>query len=120
MTATLIIVEDDIAIRAPMADFLRDVGYDVMEAGSVDEAVAIFESGAPIDLLFSDVGMPGSMDGCALARKVRDQWPATHVLLTSGYSSAWSQAADETHSRFLPKPYRPLSLLGEIIALIEL
>jgi CheY-like chemotaxis protein len=120
MTATLIIVEDDIAIRAPMADFLRDVGYDVMEAGSVDEAVAIFESGAPIDLLFSDVGMPGSMDGCALARKVRDQWPATHVLLTSGYSSAWSQAADETHGRFLPKPYRPLSLLGEIIALIEL
>jgi hypothetical protein len=42
------------------------------------------------------------------------------VLLTSGYSSAWSQAADETHSRFLPKPYRPLSLLGEIIALTEL
>jgi CheY-like chemotaxis protein len=119
MTATLLIAEDDIAIRTPMADFLRDAGYDVMEAGSADEAVAIFESGAPIALLFSDVRMPGSMDGCELARKVRSQWPDTHVLLTSGYSSAWSQAADETSSRFLPKPYRPLSLLGEIISLIE-
>jgi CheY-like chemotaxis protein len=119
MTATLLIAEDDISIRGLMADFLRDVGYEVVEAGNAAEAVAVFESGAPIDLLFSDIRMPGEMDGCELARKIKDQWPRTHVLLTSGYGMADSEADGQLSPQFLAKPYRPLSLLGAIMSLVE-
>jgi CheY-like chemotaxis protein len=116
MTSTLLIAEDDISIRGLMADFLRDVGYDVVEAGTADEAVAVFESGAVIDLLFSDVRMPGSMDGRELARRVEDRWPDTQILLTSAYPSGPTL---HKPGRFLAKPYRPFSLLGKIMSIVE-
>jgi CheY-like chemotaxis protein len=118
MAATLLIAEDDASIRALMAEFLRDAGYEVVEAGSADEAMAVFESGAPIDLLFSDVRMPGSMDGRQLARTVGDKWPSTRVLLTSAYGRVAGGEATMPE-RFLAKPYRPLSLLGELLSLVE-
>ena len=70
MTAKLLVAEDDIFVREMIAEFLRDAGFDVVEAGNADEAMAVFESGAEIDLLFRDVRMPGSMDGSALAGRV--------------------------------------------------
>lgn len=119
MSARLLIAEDDDFIRAMIAEFLRDAGYDVIEAGNADEAVAVLESGAPINLLFSDVKMPGSMDGCDLARRVREQWPDTRVILTSGYSSALTNALGATVDPVLPKPYRPLSVLAAILSVVE-
>ncbi len=119
MAATLLVAEDDVFIRAMIADFLRDVGYDVVEASNADEAVAVFESGTPVDLLFSDVKMPGSMDGVELARRVKSRWPDTHVLLTSGYSSGLSNAREQSLEHVLPKPYRPLSLLAAILSVVE-
>jgi CheY-like chemotaxis protein len=117
--AKLLVAEDDIFIRAMIAEFLRDVGFDVTEAANADEAMAVFESGAEIDLLFSDVKMPGSMDGSELAMRVRDKWPATHVMLASGYSSALLGAQGKISGRILPKPYRPLSVLAAILAVVE-
>ena len=119
MPAKLLIAEDDDFIRAMMAEFLRDCGYDVVEAGNADEAVAILESGTEIDLLFTDVKMPGSMDGCDLARRVREEWPDTRVILTSGYSSALFAAKSVTTDPVLPKPYRPLSVLTAILSVVE-
>jgi CheY-like chemotaxis protein len=119
MSARLLVAEDDIFIRAMIAEFLRDVGFDVTEVASADEAVAVFESGAEIDLLFSDVRMPGSMDGRELAERVKDKWPATHVILTSGYSSALLEVQGKIHDHVLPKPYRPLSVLAAILAVVD-
>jgi two-component system, response regulator PdtaR len=114
VTARLLVAEDDIFIRAMIAGFLRDAGFDVVEAGSADEAMAVFEGGTAIDLLFSDIRMPGSMDGNALAERVKGRWPGTHVVLTSGYSDAQS-----TRDRILPKPYRPLSVLAAILSAVD-
>ncbi len=119
MSARLLVAEDDIFIRAMISEFLRDVGFDVTEAANADEAMAVFESGAEIDLLFSDIKMPGSMDGTELARRVRAKWPMTYVMLTSGYSSALLESQSLESDRILPKPYRPLSVLAAILSVVE-
>jgi CheY-like chemotaxis protein len=119
VTAKLLVAEDDLVIRLMIAEFLRDAGFDVLEAGSADEAMAHFEAGGGIDLLFSDVRMPGSMDGCELAARVRGKWPSTHIVLTSGYSSALMETRAKTHERVLAKPYRPLSVLAEILSAVD-
>jgi CheY-like chemotaxis protein len=113
--AKLLIAEDDIFIRATIAQFLRDAGFDVFEASSTDEAMSVFEAGTEIDLLFSEIRMPGSMDGRELAVRVKDRWPATHIMLTSGYPGALGEVRD----RFLPKPYRPLSVLAAILSAVD-
>jgi CheY-like chemotaxis protein len=119
VTAKLLVAEDDVFVRAMIAEFLRDAGFDVFEAGSADEAMAVFEAGTEIDLLFSDVRMPGSMDGSALAERVKGRWPSTHVVLTSGYSSALLETQAKTQVRILPKPYRPLSVLAAILSAVD-
>jgi len=119
MQGRLLIAEDDVFIRAMISEFLRDAGFDVEEAGTADEAVAIFESGSPIDVLFSDVKMPGTMDGSQLARRVALDWPHTEVILTSGYSSALSELQDRPKNRVLAKPYRPFSVLAAILAVVD-
>ena len=81
---TILIVEDEVLIRMDVADYLRTCGYRVVEAGDAAEAIAVIESGHRIDLMFSDVQMPGAMDGFALARWVRTHHPQIRVILTSG------------------------------------
>lgn len=119
MTAKLLVAEDDIFVREMIAEFLRDAGFDVVEAGNADEAMAVFEAGTEIDLLFSDVRMPGSMDGGVLAERVKGRWPATHIVLTSGYSSALLETQAKTRERVLAKPYRPLSVLAAILSAVD-
>jgi CheY-like chemotaxis protein len=114
LSATVLIAEDEVFIRIVIADFLRDAGYQVIEARNADDAIAIFRSGTAIDLLFTDVRMPGSMDGCDLARLVRSEWPTTPVIITSGYSSALIGARAEIGDIVLPKPYRPQHVLRTI------
>jgi two-component system, response regulator PdtaR len=119
VTPKLLVAEDDIFVREMIAEFLRDAGFDVVEAGNADEAMAVFEAGVEIDLLFSDVRMPGSMDGSVLAERVRGKWPATHIVLTSGYSSALLETQAKTRDPVVPKPYRPLSVLAAILSAVE-
>src|SRR5579862_7438016 len=102
-----------------ISEFLRDSGFDVVEAGSADEALKVFESGTEIDLLFSDIRMPGTMDGCDLARRIRDDWPDTRVILISGYSNALIGAKDTLSDMVLQKPCRPLSVLAAILSVVE-
>ncbi|MES1200010.1 MAG: response regulator [Pseudomonadota bacterium] len=80
----MLVVEDEIIVRQSIAGYLRDGGWSVLEAASGDAAKAIFLSGAAIDIVFSDVQMPGAMDGIGLARWVHDNHAGTSVLLTSG------------------------------------
>jgi CheY-like chemotaxis protein len=116
---TVLIAEDEFIIRLTIAEFLREEGYEVIEAANADEALDILRSGIPIDLLFSDVRMPGSMDGCELAQRVRAEFPSTPVILTSAYSQSLLSARSVSEDFVVPKPYRPQAVLTTIKAVME-
>lgn len=81
---SLLIVDDEALIRFDMADQLADQGFRVFEASNADEAIAILAAEPSIRLLFTDVDMPGSMDGLKLSAAVRDRWPPVKIVVTSG------------------------------------
>ncbi|MCY0388021.1 PAS domain S-box protein [Robbsia sp. Bb-Pol-6] len=83
---TILMAEDDAAVRATVMDMLTGLGYRVLKANDASSALAIIDSGAPIDLLFTDVVMPGPLRSPELARKARERLPDLAVLFTSGYT----------------------------------
>jgi len=85
-TETVLVVEDDEDVRGTVIDMLIDLGYRVLKAKDAQSALAIVESGIPIDLLFTDVVMPGPLRSPELARKARERLPNLAVLFTSGYT----------------------------------
>ncbi|WP_080745069.1 response regulator [Cupriavidus necator] len=85
---TVLVVEDDEAVRATVVDMLAGLGYQVLRARDAQEALAIVERGEPLDMLFSDVVMPGPLRSTELARKVRERLPGVGVLFTSGYTDS--------------------------------
>jgi PAS domain S-box-containing protein len=85
-TETVLAVEDDEEVRATVVDLLSELGYRVLKAKDAQSALAIIESGVPIDLLFTDVVMPGPLRSPELARKARERLPGVAVLFTSGYT----------------------------------
>jgi CheY-like chemotaxis protein len=99
---TILIVEDEVLVRLPIAEYLRDLGYQVREAANVAEAKLLLDAAAHIDLVFSDVHMPGGEDGLALAQWMARLHPAVPVILTSGRPLPAGAAAG-FHT--LPKPY---------------
>lgn len=100
------VVEDEVVTRLAMAKSLRDGGYQVVEAGDGDEARAVLRAGTTVDLIFSDVQLPGEGDGFELARWVRDRCPAIPVILTSGIPGVAQKARCEGHDGpVVPKPY---------------
>lgn len=101
----ILIVEDDDVTRMDAAVMIRDAGYDVIEAANADEAIAFLESDRPIAVMFTDIEMPGSIDGQRLAHAVRDRWPPVHIVATSGHFDLQSFGALPDGIRFLPKPY---------------
>jgi DNA-binding response OmpR family regulator len=112
---TILIVEDEVLIRFDVADYLRTCGYRVIEAANATEAIAVLQSGRRIDLVFSDVQLPGSMDGFALARWVRAHQPEIKVILTSGVSRSAEVAGELCEEGPLEKkPYDPQHLLERI------
>jgi CheY-like chemotaxis protein len=112
---TILIVEDEILVRFDVADYLRSCGYQVIEAASASEALAFLQSGNRVDLVFSDVQLPGSMDGFALARWVRTHQPEIKVILTSGVARSTEIAGELCDEGPLEtKPYNPQNLLKRI------
>jgi CheY-like chemotaxis protein len=104
---TILVVDDEVLIRMVLSDYLQDCGFKVLEAGTVAEAIAIIEaSQSVIDLVFSDVNMPGGKDGIELAQWVKTNRPQLPVLLTSGDEKKADLAgAICAKEEFLPKPY---------------
>lgn len=104
---TVLVVEDEVLLRLSIADYLRENGFIVIEAATADEGRSVLGAGVNVDLVFSDINMPGSMDGVGLA-----QWLGSHheeipVVLTSGVSSALTLAATAAPrvKAFVDKPY---------------
>jgi CheY-like chemotaxis protein len=109
---TILVVEDDAMVRASVVSQLRSLGYQTLPAANADEALAIVDSGATFDLLFTDVVMPGLMNGRRLADEVIKRRPGMRALFTSGYT----ENAIIHHGRLDPgvlllaKPYRKAEL----------
>jgi CheY-like chemotaxis protein len=113
--STVLVVEDEVLIRLTVADYLRECGFHVLEAATADEAVRVLAAEVEVDIVFSDIQMPGSMDGFALARWIRDHHPHVRVLLTSGLGRTTAVARDLCEENpLMPKPYDHGSLLERL------
>jgi CheY-like chemotaxis protein len=99
---TVLVVEDDTLIRELVVEELAAEGFSVIEARDADQAIAILEVRDDIRLVFTDVDMPGSMDGLKLAAYVRDRWPPVHIVITSGKIRPLTIPAN---ALFIRKPY---------------
>jgi len=103
---TILVVEDEVLVRLAIADYLRDCGYKVFEAGNVAEAKSVLKTDPSVDLVFSDVQMPGGETGFDLAVWVGRHYPAIRVVLTSGLAGATEKARDICHEGpLVAKPY---------------
>jgi two-component system, response regulator PdtaR len=109
--ATILIVEDEVLVRMTIAQELRFAGFNVFEASNADEAVDLLRSQC-VHVLFSDIQMPGTMDGAELARAVRSRFPGIKVLLTSAESFSEGHCAE--NDGFFPKPYDPRGVIEHI------
>jgi CheY-like chemotaxis protein len=118
---SILVVEDDDMIRCWVTEYLSDCGFNVMAAESGDEAMAILDRRAgDIHLVFSDVRMPGTTNGLALAAWIRRRMPAIGVLLTSGYFGKSERvAAGGGEFPLLPKPYRLAELVDRVQLLLR-
>ncbi|HLL18047.1 MAG TPA: ATP-binding protein [Rubrivivax sp.] len=101
----VLLVEDDDEVAALVADMLRDLGYEVVHASSANAALGALANERPLDLLFSDIMMPGGTSGIELAREVRQRRPELPVLLTSGFAEGSRSEADALGVPVLAKPY---------------
>ena len=114
----VLIVEDDFLVRQSAVFLLKEAGFDTLEAGSADEAVPLLEARSDIKVVFTDINMPGSMDGLELAQAIRHRWPTVELVLTSGYARVRDDDMPE-RGLFLGKPYEPTELVGMVRSLIS-
>jgi DNA-binding response OmpR family regulator len=117
---TILVVEDEVLIRMPMAEYLRECGYRVFEAADVAEAKAILGADPAVDLVFSDVNMPGEENGFMLATWVRRHHPGVAVILTSGLANAAAKAGDLCEDGpLMEKPYIHENVLQRVQSLLR-
>jgi CheY-like chemotaxis protein len=112
-----LVVEDEILVRLTIADCLRAAGYVVVEAANATEALAVLTSGEPVDVIFTDVRMPGAMDGLMLARWVHEHHSRIQVLVTSGNGDAAVSSGLIPDDTFFSKPYAVEEVAGRIRSL---
>lgn len=104
MPPIMLIVEDEPLIRMCAVDFAEEAGYDAREAKDAGEALALLEAGEEIAILFTDITLPGQMDGLALADQVARRWPEIRIVVASG-ALAGIDPGVAPGARRLPKPY---------------
>jgi CheY-like chemotaxis protein len=114
----VLVVEDEILLRMDAIDALEAAGYDVLDAGNADEAIAILQKRGDVHVIFTDIDMPGSMDGLKLAHFARDRWPPVKIIATSGHARIAETDLPEG-GRFLHKPYKPTQVITAIDQLIN-
>ncbi len=117
---TILVVDDEVIIRTAISEYLRDCGYKVIEAASVDEAVLVLQQAEiTVHIVLSDVEMPGARDGFALAQWVREHRPTLQVILAGSAARATKAAGELCNSGpMLAKPYDPQIVLDQIKRLL--
>jgi two-component system, response regulator PdtaR len=111
--ASVLVVEDEILTSLSICADLNAAGYEVLTAPDAAKAIKILESRNDISTIFTDITMPGSMDGLALAAAVRDRWPPVNIIITTGMK----RPSDDTmpaRSIFIPKPYEGAEVVKAI------
>jgi CheY-like chemotaxis protein len=109
----VLVVEDEPLLRMMATDLIEEAGFTVVAAASADEAVHILETRLDIRIVFSDIDMPGSMDGLKLAAAIRDRWPPIEIILTSGAVNK-AGAGLPDRAVFFPKPYSHTLLIDTL------
>jgi CheY-like chemotaxis protein len=112
---TVLVVEDEPLVRMMIAEALRKAGLAVLEAGSSDEALTVME-GATVNLVFTDLRMPGTMDGIGLMKVLRKSRPELKLVVASGYSPDWP--SPHFADAFIGKPYDVERTVDRITALL--
>lgn len=107
--SSVLVVEDEMFIRMVAVDTLEDRGYVILEAGDAREALEVLEQNPGISLIFTDINMPGDIDGLDLATEVAKRWPQIEIIVTSG-AVRLSDDVIPDEGVFLPKPYSPADL----------
>jgi CheY-like chemotaxis protein len=115
--AVVLVVEDEMLLRMRAVDMVEDAGYTSVEAVDADQAVAILESRSDIALLFTDIQMPGSMDGLGLAHSVHDRWPPIKIILVSGQLKL-ANIDIPVGSRFFGKPLEAKVMIAQMQSII--
>jgi CheY-like chemotaxis protein len=115
--AVVLVVEDEMLLRMRAVDMVEDAGYTSVEAVDADEAVAILESRSDIALMFTDIQMPGSMDGLKLAHTVHKRWPPIKIILVSGQLKP-ANVDIPANSRFYGKPLEAKEMIAELQSMI--
>jgi CheY-like chemotaxis protein len=100
----VLVVEDEALVRMDAVDMMEEFGFDVLEASNSDEAIRLLEGRLDISVIFTDINMPGSMNGLKLAQAVRGRWPPIKIIVTSGRFKIVEGDLPNGGS-FLPKPY---------------
>jgi len=109
----VLIVDDEMLVRLCAIEAIESAGFEVIEAADADKAIGILEQRSDIRLIFTDIHMPGSMDGIKLAHFVKGRWPPIKIIATSGDAKITESDLPEG-SRFLPKPYATADITGAI------
>jgi CheY-like chemotaxis protein len=112
-TPIVLVAEDEAPVRQLSVCELEDAGYRVLEAADAEQALAILESGICVDVLFTDINMPGELDGIGLAGLVHERWPDVGLIVTSGRTDIPPRELPD-QGRFIPKPYR-LSEISRVV-----
>jgi two-component system, response regulator PdtaR len=102
--AVVLVVDDSVLIRMGAVDIVQSAGYEALEAEDADAAIRILEARNDIDLVFTDVQMPGTMDGIKLAHYIRNRWPPVKLIVASGMAIL-EESSLPSGSRFFAKPY---------------
>ncbi len=109
----VLVVEDEFFSRMHAADLVEGAGYRAIEVSNADEAIAILEARKDIGIVFTDIDMPGSMDGLKLARAIRDCWPLIELILTSGHFDVPEGDIPE-RGLFFSKPYHDNEIVSAL------
>jgi len=115
--ATVLVVEDEMLLRMRAVDIVEDAGFTPLEAVNADDALALLESRSDIDLLFTDIQMPGTMSGLKLAHAVHERWPSIKIILVSGQVTP-APADRPADSRFFGKPVEVQQMIAELQGMI--
>jgi YesN/AraC family two-component response regulator len=117
MRPIVLIVEDEVIIRMNALDAVRAAGFEAIEAANADEAIEILEARDDIRIVFTDINMPGSMDGLKLAAAVRGRWPPIEFVVTSGHHAPTAGELPE-RARFISKPYSDFEVARALTELV--
>lgn len=111
--AIILIVEDELLLSMDISEALEDAGYAVIAVANADEAMKVLESRDNVRTIFTDIDLPGSMDGLKLAAAVRDRWPPIHIIVTTGMRAPHRDEIP-ANSAFIAKPYRRAEVLEAV------